>query len=67
MSKHIEVDVHYIRDQLLSNNVTIAYGPTSNKIADYLTKALTTTKFSQVRNKLGVVKPSSSLRGAVKE
>lgn len=53
MSKHKEVDVHYIRDQLLSNNVTIAYGPT--------------TKFSQLRNKLGVVKPSSSLRGAVKE
>lgn len=66
-SKHIEVDVHYIRDQVLSNKVTVAYVPTSDQTADCLTKALTTTRFSQLRDKLGVVKLPSSLRGAVKE
>ena len=40
-SKHIEIDVHYIRDQVLQNQVTIAYVPTAGQIAECLTKSLT--------------------------
>jgi len=40
-SKHIEIDVHYIRDQVLHNQVTITYVPTTDQIADCLIKPLT--------------------------
>ncbi|PNX59866.1 putative copia-type protein, partial [Trifolium pratense] len=53
-SKHIEIDVHYIRDQVLQNKVTIAYVPTADQIADCLTKPLTQTRFNIMRDKLGV-------------
>jgi len=36
-SEHIEIDVHYIHDQVLKNQVTIAYVPTTDQIADCLT------------------------------
>jgi len=54
-SKHIEIDVHYIRDQVLHNQVTIAYVPTTNQIADCLTKPLTHTRFNILRDKLGMI------------
>ncbi|GAU51268.1 hypothetical protein TSUD_412550 [Trifolium subterraneum] len=58
-SKHIEIDMHYIRDQVLENKVTIAYVPTADQIADCLTKPLPHTRFNIMRDKLGVtVSPS---------
>jgi histone deacetylase 1/2 len=53
-SKHIEIDVHYIRDQVLQNKITISYVPTADQIADCLTKPLTHTRFNIFRDKLGV-------------
>lgn len=53
-SKHIEIDVHYIRDQVLQDQVTIAYVPTTYQIEDFLTKPLTHTRFNMMRDKLGV-------------
>jgi histone deacetylase 1/2 len=53
-SKHIEIDIHYIRDQVIHNEVTVAYVPTADQIADCLTKALTHTRFNIMRSKLGV-------------
>lgn len=54
-SKHIEIDVHYVRDQVLQNEIFIAYVPTIDQIADCLTKSLSHTRFNQLRDKLGVI------------
>jgi histone deacetylase 1/2 len=54
-SKHIEIDVHYIRDQVQQNEVVVAYVPTTDQISDCLTKPLSQTCFSQLREKLGVI------------
>jgi histone deacetylase 1/2 len=59
-SKHIEIDVHYIRDQVLQNKIIVAYVPTADQIADCLTKPLSHTRFNQLKDKLGVV-PSPSV------
>jgi hypothetical protein len=59
-SKHIEIDVHFIRDQVLKGQITVAYVPTADQIADCLTKSLTHSRFNFLRDKLGVT-PSPSV------
>jgi hypothetical protein len=44
-TKHIELDVHYVRDKVLHNDLKVLYIPTSDQIADCLTKPLTHTRF----------------------
>lgn len=53
--KHIEIDIHYIRDKVLQNEVVVAYVPTTDQIANCLTKPLSHTRFSQLRDKFGVI------------
>ena len=53
-SKHIEIDVHYICDQVLQNQVTITYVPTANQITYCLTKPLTHTRFNILRDNIGM-------------
>lgn len=66
-SKHIEVDVHFIRDKVLKNQITVAYVPSVDQTADCLTKPLTHTRFNHFRDKLGVVPAPTSLKEGVKE
>ncbi|KAK4268343.1 hypothetical protein QN277_025013 [Acacia crassicarpa] len=65
-SEHIEIDVHFIRDQVLSGAIQVRYVPSSQQIADCLTKALSHSQFSYFRNKLGVYPTPSRLRGNVR-
>lgn len=65
-SKHIEVDIHFIRDQVLNNQITVAYVPSTDQIADCLTKALSHSRFSQLRDKLGLLPTPTCLRGGIK-
>ncbi|GJY96606.1 hypothetical protein Tco_0513516 [Tanacetum coccineum] len=53
-TKHIEVDCHYIRDKLVSGNITAQYVSTKVQIADFFTKALGKSQFDYLLCKLGV-------------
>ncbi|KAH9769752.1 retrovirus-related pol polyprotein from transposon RE2 [Citrus sinensis] len=66
-SKHIELDVHYIRDKVLRKELQVRYIPTEEQVADVLTKALSFPKFNYFRSKLNVINRPLSLRGDVKE
>ncbi|KAH9686972.1 retrovirus-related pol polyprotein from transposon RE1 [Citrus sinensis] len=66
-SKHIELDVHYIRDKVLNKELEVRYIPTEEQVADVLTKPLSFPKFSYFRSKLNVFSRPLSLRGDVKE
>jgi transposase InsO family protein len=46
-SKHIKVQYHYIREEVLTGNVVIHYIPTELMTADGLTKLLTPTSFAK--------------------
>lgn len=53
-TKHIEIDVHYIREQVRSKAVSIQYVPTLHWTANILTKASSAACFEILREKLGV-------------
>lgn len=53
-TKHIEVDSHFVRDEIIKNNVCPSYVPTSTQLADIFTKALGTKQFSFLLGKLGI-------------
>ena len=44
-TKHIDIQHHYIRDEVASKRIELSYVPTEEMIADGLTKALTHVKF----------------------
>lgn len=65
--KHVEVDLHFVRDKIAAKELTVQYVPSFEQIADCLTKALSSSKFDYFRDKLGVIRLSTSLRGAVSD
>lgn len=65
-TKHVEIDVHFIRDKVAANEVSVRYVPTYEQTVYCLTKALTTNRLIFLRDKLGVVRVPTSLRGGVR-
>jgi len=51
-TKHIKIKFHYIKELVQDNDITLAYCPTEEQIADILTKALSQEKFIPLRNRL---------------
>ncbi len=49
-SRHIRLDHHYIRQQVSNKEIELKYCPTSDMIADILTKALPKDQFLKLRN-----------------
>ena len=53
-TKHIEVDKHFIREKIESGLICIPYIPTTQQVADILTKGLPNQQFSVLVNKLAM-------------
>ena len=65
-TKHIEIDAHFIRDKVKEKKIELRYVPSTDQIADLLTKPLGYQFFSRLRNKLGICSMSGiELRGSV--
>uniref|UniRef100_A0A2N9F793 DDE Tnp4 domain-containing protein n=1 Tax=Fagus sylvatica TaxID=28930 RepID=A0A2N9F793_FAGSY len=63
-TKHIELDVHFVREKVAAGALVTRFVPTHLQIADVFTKALSKEAFQRLRSKLGVMlPPTSSLRG----
>lgn len=39
-TKHVEVDKHFIKEKIDSGEICMSYVPTTNQVADVLTKSL---------------------------
>lgn len=61
-TKHIELDLHFLRDKVLQNDLSIHYIPSSDQIADIFTKHLSGSQFVNFCTKLSVVSKPVSLR-----
>ena len=57
-TKHIDIKYHYVREKVLDTTIKLRYCPTSDMIADILTKGLTYDKFSRLRALSGVKEQS---------
>ena len=64
--KHIEVDFHFIREQVGTQKLCICAISSQDQTTDLLTKALPRHRFLLLRSKLNVL-PVFHLRGGVKE
>ncbi|KAH9696545.1 retrovirus-related pol polyprotein from transposon RE2 [Citrus sinensis] len=65
-TKHIEIDMHFIRNKVVAGELRIKYVPSEEQVADIMTKPLSFVKFNYLRFKLNVHLCPLSLRGAVK-
>lgn len=69
-TKHLELDIHFVREKVVAKSMTVQHVPTSAQIADALTKPLPNTAFTDLRTKLKVVaspKHTLALEGGVTE
>ena len=53
-TKHIKVDCHFVRDEILKDNIRPSYVPTTAQLADIFTKALGKLQFETFLGKLGI-------------
>ena len=65
-SKHFELDLHFVRDNVQNCMVQLIHIPGRFQVADPLTKPVSGSTFLRVRHKLKVVpNPTMSLREGV--
>ena len=54
-AKHIDIKHHFVRELVSNGSVELQYCPTSEMLADVLTKGLAQQQFSTLRRKAGIV------------
>ncbi|KAJ3705686.1 hypothetical protein LUZ61_009391 [Rhynchospora tenuis] len=64
-TKHIELDFHFIREQVATKRLNIQFLCSADQIADVLTKPLPSPRFKLLSDKLTVSEGPCNLRGAV--
>jgi len=59
-TKHIEMDIHFIREKVARGEVRVPHVPSRYQIADIFTKGLPLILFEDFRNSLSVRDPPAS-------
>lgn len=54
-TKHIKLDIHFVRERVMDNKLKIQHVPASAYLVDVMTKPLSSATFHDLRNKLKVV------------
>ena len=66
-TKHIELDFHYVRDQVQQKKLTVQFISTKDQLADPLTKPISSQRFQTAAANLNVRALPSRLRGRVED
>ncbi|KAK4338578.1 hypothetical protein RND71_043065 [Anisodus tanguticus] len=56
-TKHIEMDIHFVREKVARGQVRVCHVPSRYQIADIFTKGLPSVLFEDFRNSLSIRKP----------
>lgn len=62
-TKHIELDIHFVREKVAIGEVKVMFVPSSLQYADIFTKGLPTTLFKEFRSSLTIGEPDASTEG----
>jgi hypothetical protein len=62
-TKHIEIDIHFVRKNVALGEVRVLHVPTSAQFADIFTKGLHPTSFVDIRSSLNIVAPDVDTAG----
>lgn len=62
-TKHIELDIHFVREQVQQGQVRILHVPSPYQITDIFTKGLSRTLFEDFRSSLTIRSPPTSTTG----
>lgn len=52
--KHIELDLYFVREKVMQGTMLVKHIPAQDQSADILTKAISSFKFYELRNKLRI-------------
>nr|GFD34999.1 ribonuclease H-like domain-containing protein [Tanacetum cinerariifolium] len=63
-TKHIEIDIHFVRDMVQTGHIRVLHVPSRYKYADIFTKGLPTALFENFRFSLSVRLPLAQTAGA---
>ena len=53
-TKHVEIDLHFVRERVAVGDVRVLHVPTTSQFADIFTKGLPSTVFSEFRSSLNI-------------
>ena len=62
-TKHMELSLFFVREKVTQGKLLIAHVPSSNQPAKFLTKAVSKSKFSSLRDKVRVKDPQQVSKG----
>lgn len=62
-TKHIEIDIHFVREKVTMGQVRVLHVPSSHQYADIFTKGLPTSLFNEFRSSLTVLDPDNVTEG----
>jgi hypothetical protein len=62
-TKNIEIDYHFVREKVVTKDISARYIATVDQITDIFTKALGSARFALLQDKLCVVSPPMRLKG----
>jgi hypothetical protein len=64
-TKHIEIDLHFVREKVASGCLSVRFLSTKDQLADVFTKPLVSNRFSLLRSNLNVTSLPLRLRGPI--
>ena len=62
-TKHIEMDIHFVREKVARGEVRVLHVPSRYQIADIFTKGLPRVLFNDFRDILSIREPPASTEG----
>ena len=62
-TKHIELDIHFVREKVSVGDVRVLHIPSTRQLADIFTKGLPTALFEDFRSNLCVPVPNAAIEG----
>ena len=62
-TKHIEIDLHFVRERVALDEICVLHVPTSSQFADIFTKGLPTGVFLDFRSSLNIGEPHAVTAG----